>query len=257
MRKDYDVNKPVVNPKLVACMKQLKEQPTKENELAFFQELEQAIFLVPVKLDAKTKEQDGNQAVLEKGSTISFVGITNANNEYYLPYFTDWNELGKWLKQKDQQTLMLSFEEGKELVLKNEAYAGLVINPYTENFMYTRDMLSGAKKVVVEKETSVQIGIPAKYPTKLVDAVKELLPTLKSVSSAYLLYMVKEGEGSYLMIVDTTQKEVDFPTFGRLAPQYLDKGEFLDMVELQSAFGQNAVKNYKPFYKKKKAWFRR
>ena len=256
--KTIDVNKPVENPKLVESMQRLLKEPNQQNENDFMEQVVDAIFLSPVKID-NIIENEGNKITLEKDTKIQFIHFTDNDGKAFLPLFTDWNEIGKWSKEEGIQTLMLRMNDYKEMVSNNEIYSGVVINPYSENIMFSSQQLNTllGHKIKIEKATEVQIGEPAKYPTRLVDALKELFPKMKSIRSAYILYMVRGEERSYLMIVDTDTPDIDFPKIGSLAPQYLDKGELLDMVPLSDDFGRNATRNRNPFYKKKRSLFDR
>lgn len=64
-------------------------------------------------------------------------------------------------------------------------------------------------KKSMKKGETVMLGIPEKYPADIVDALKEYLPSLSSVKSAYLMLMIKNrNDKSYLLIVYTDDETV-------------------------------------------------
>ena len=66
--------------------------------------------------------------------------------------------------------------------------------------------------------------------------------------------MIKEGEKSYLLIVDADDAPAYFNVIGEAANPYIGKGMFLDMVPYNSEFGRKAAAG-KPFYKRSKGMF--
>lgn len=107
-----DVNKPVTNPELVKIMNKFLEERSAENEVLLIERIYHANFLVPIIFDGEIEN-----GVLKKGSTISFKLIANSLNESFIPAFTDWDELIKWSKNKEQ-TLISSYEDLKSMVTK-------------------------------------------------------------------------------------------------------------------------------------------
>ena len=113
------------------------------------------------------------------------------------------------------------------------------------------DLSGRSNPITVEKTTQVLIGEPADYPHGLVEAVRTLLKTMREVKKAWLLFMQKDGEQSFLIVVDFQgDHRKIFDAIGQAATSHLKPGQFIDMVPFGDGFGRNAVKNHKPFYKK-------
>ena len=169
----------------------------------------------------------------------------------FLPIFSDWLEITKW-KRKNLQTIILNITDCKFIVNDSDKYSGIILNPYGDNIAFSKEQVNNlfSEQQATKKETTVQIGEPAKYPTKMINNLKDYLSTLSSVSSAYLLYMIKDGEKSYLLIVDSDNPKKDFSEIGTLSSSYLDKNELLNIVPLNTQFGKEAVKDKMPFYTK-------
>ncbi|MDT8718003.1 enhanced serine sensitivity protein SseB [Clostridium sp. 19966] len=249
-----DVNKPVTNADLVSSMNVFFENKNAENELILIGEINKAHFLVPVIVDGKIKN-----GVIKKKTTISFKMITNTANENFFIAFTDWQELGKWSKNSEQ-TLILTYNELKEMVLKDIANVrGFVINPYGQNLIITPEAMEYFSKrkseVTIEKDTKILLGQPANYPDEMVKALTEFFKEHKEVNSCYLFWAHREDEnnGNLLLVVDFTgNKDELFPRIAAVAQNYLGQDEYIDMISIGTDFGKNVVKDVKPFYKKKR-----
>lgn len=261
-----DVNKPVTNPELVIAIKEMKESNTKECQDHVINEVMKAHFISPVNISpAPGPSSDSSEVVLKENTTINFNIIENTANQQFFLSFTDWQELGKWNKGENQQTLILTFDDLAAMVLDKKGNSeGFVINPYGENIIFNKTMIEalredkerrakgGVVEQVVKKDTTVQLGQPRIYPKEMVNAISNYLKKQKNVHAAYLQLMIKEGEQSYLVIVDFTgdRREL-FDGIANVAMSHLN-GMFIDLVPYDSDFGHNAINNIEPFYKKKK-----
>ena len=131
-----DVNKPLTNPELVNSMNTCLNEKTAENEAVFIEKIIKANFLAPIIFKGEIEN-----GVLKADSTISFKTITNSLNESFFLAFTDWEELGKWSKEKEQ-TLIVPYDDLKAMVLKdNTNIKGFVINAYGQNFLITPELM--------------------------------------------------------------------------------------------------------------------
>ena len=261
-----DVNKPVTNPALVSAIKKMRENETTENKDNVLNEVMQAHFISPVIISPRPEAPNqSSEVVLKEKTTISYHMVQNTENKSFFMAFTDWDALRKWQNNENQQTMIMTFDDFSAMVLnKNGNADGFVINPFGENITFTRSMIEplkaekdrrsngGVVEQVVKKDTKVQLGQPREYPHELVNAIITQLKKMKNVEAAYLQLMIKEGEQSYLVVVDFIgEKRVVFDTIAKVAMPLL-KGMFIDLVPFDSDFGHSAVKNIEPFYKKKK-----
>lgn len=247
-----DINKPVTNPDLVASMNRLKKTYNEGNERDFFHKLVTANFLAPVILTSKPTNNN-QKTVPKNGTTIDFLGITNSENESFLPTFSDWEELRKWHKGSTIQTVVMTFDDYKKMIANSSSWTGLALNPFGENLVLTKDQMTKISNTArIEKDESVIIGIPKDYPRKMVDAIKSCLPKLAQVSSVYLLTMVRNNtDESYLIVIDADGEENNvFKEVGNVARKYLNNDEKVDFVSLSDSFGKEVVKDHKPIYQK-------
>jgi len=264
-----DVNKPITNPELVAAIKVMNENNTQESQDNVINEVMKAHFISPVTIFPEPESLSGSSEVALKEKTkINFSIIENTANQQFILVFTDWEELGKWKKNENQQVLILTFDDLAAMVLNKEGnLEGFVINPYGGNITFNKNMIAALKEHkeqhktggvvehVVKKDTSVQLGEPRIYTREMVNAISNYLKKQKNVQAAYLQLMVKEGEQSYLIIIDFEgDRRKTFDGIANAAMSYLN-GMFIDLVPYDSDFGRSATKNIEPFYKRKKFGF--
>lgn len=178
-----DVNTPVTNPELVAAIKSMKESNTKESQDHVINEIMKAHFISPVIISPVPETLgDNNKVVLKEKTIIKFGIIENTANQQFFLAFTDWEELGKWHKVENQQTLILTFNDLAVMVLDEKGNSdGFVINPYGENVVFNKTMIrtlrdkkrnradGGVVEQVVKKDTTVRLGQPHIYPEEMVN----------------------------------------------------------------------------------------
>lgn len=245
-----DVNKPITNQKLVEIMHKIKNDNSKEVE--FLDELLKAKFLCPAIM--KLEENSGNsieKITLNEGTTIKLVGLSSEIGENYLMAFTDWTELRNWRNKANQQTLILSYDDYQGVILKdNSAYEGFVINPYGANIVLDKNSIENINQRFqqMKKGASVMLGLPKEYPYDMVEKLKIYFDKVKVVKTAYLLWMAREEEASYLLVLDFVGvPQTVFSQIANVCQPYL-KGKLLDMIPMNTVFGKSAIENQQPFY---------
>ncbi|MBR0385383.1 MAG: enhanced serine sensitivity protein SseB [Erysipelotrichaceae bacterium] len=267
---NIDVNKPVENPRLSELLKEYKncdDADRRELQEKIAEELAMnAHLLAIVDLDEdKIEKKDGNTAVFKEGSHISFAMLKGANNNDYLPVYTDWNAIGKneGYRNTRVNTFILSFDD---MAAITKGKAGIVINPFSDDFVITPEnvihikkhkdsITKGYSENVIEKETTVSIGDPADYPTEMVEAIRAYAKTNKNIDAIWLKLMIKEDERSYLLIVDSKgDMNTVFSSIAHAASPHNRSGLPIDMVPFADEFGMKCAKG-EPIYKRKKGLF--
>ena len=71
-------------------------------------------------------------------------------------------------------------------------------------------LLSIDNEQIIQKGESVMLGIPKEYPTDMVNKLKEYFVKMQNVDKAHLLWMVRDKESSYLLVLDS-----------KISPQHL------------------------------------
>ena len=252
-----DIIKQVTNPELVEAITALQSSPNTDTEKAFLDLLVTASFIVPMESDLKHDKPDSDRKItLEKDSIIELPMLIDAEEKPWHIAFTDWPSLRKWREIANEKVLVVPFSDFPAMILhENVRSFGLIINPNSHSLPVSKQLLahlSGRSiPVLVEEETQVVIGEPANYPHSLVDAVKALLKSMREVKRAWFLLMHRNGEQSFLVVVDFNgERSKIFDAIGKTASPYLESGQLIDMVQYGDAIGADAIKNNKPFYKR-------
>lgn len=244
-----NINEVTENQKLKGLLKKLYEDnnPELENEI-----LEEIIMKVNFLSYINSKQEDEN---------VSFNVLSTDDNKIYLPAFTDLEELSKWGIPTNINTLTLNFDNYVEIISENENIEGLVINPFGDTFILSREWLNELKdmkekrlkvnEIRIEANSKILIDEPKHYPTMMVDAIRECCDNLGNINKAWLLEMITEKEKSWLLVLDFDgDKNYIFSKISQAARNYLGN-MYLDMLAYEDDFARNSVQNHKEFYTKK------
>ena len=267
-----DVNKPVENPKLSSLFLELKSADDSRRPQireAIAEELAlNAYLLAVIHMDENNSvHKDDGTFELKKGATIEFE-MLKAGDTFFMPVFTDWNELlkceeyQKRYKEYSLQTLIVSFDDMAAITAGQK---GIAVNPFSDNLaigpqdvMHIKNhkdlVTKGSTEVTMAEDTTVQIGDPANYPTEMVEAIKKYAKKNKAINAIWLKLMTRDGEQSFLAIVDFVgDRKAVFGGIAEAARPFFN-GMYLDMVPYADNFGQQAAKG-DPFDKRKKGVF--
>ncbi|MBR2991270.1 MAG: enhanced serine sensitivity protein SseB [Solobacterium sp.] len=264
-----DVNKPVENPELSALFEERRSARQDQyndihNRIAKEIALH-AHLLAVIEMDPEVVKTEEGKAVIRKDTVLSFAMFTDKEGHVFMPVFTDWPSLyaGELYKDKAVQTLIVSFDD---IVAVTNGNAGAVVNPFTDNFVITPANLArmktqkeieqnGVSEQVIQKDTTVQIGDPADMPEEMVKAVTAYAGKDSSIQAVWLKLMIRDGEKSWLLIVDHTgDRNKVFKGIVDAAMPHNHSGMYIDMLEYRSTAGRNASRG-EPIYRKKKGLF--
>ncbi|MCL2085791.1 enhanced serine sensitivity protein SseB [Candidatus Saccharibacteria bacterium] len=253
-----DINTPVTNSELVAAMEAIQEEVNADTQDAYFEALKNARFLSPVTIEPRPELGDVEEkTTLQAGTKISFSCLTDSSGDTYLPVYTDWPALKQWRDVPDEQTMITSYDDISDMVLKDSNNVGFVINPYSHNIPVRRDVIGRinagpTSQWKTDKDTAVHIGVPANNPAVLKEAIVNHLKSQKNVKGAWLVLMEKNSEFSFLIVVDFIgDRQAIFNGIASVAVPKLRKGELIDMVPADSDIGRQVIRDYPPFYRSK------
>ena len=246
-----DVTKPIVNPRLSEALAALHRENTPANQDRALRELmTQAHLLAPVVLTPAPPPAVSGQIQL----------ISSQEGRPFFPAFTNWGELRKLCGPRDQQTLVLTFDDYASMLQRDSRAAGFVVDPFGDSLTLDRETVArlarqkaeGTPPVrqVIQKDTRVMLGDPAESPERMVEAICSAARELPAVKALYLRLMVREGEmePSYLVVVDQEgEQDAVFSAIAGAARPWLE-GKTVDLVPRSSRFGQDASKGVSPFY---------
>ena len=137
-----DQNKPVANPELTAAVERMNRENSRESREAVLDlVITTARFLAPVTITPAPEEQAGGQTALGQGTQIQFQLLANQEGQPFFPAFTGWEELRKLCGPKNQQTLVLTFDDYAAMVVRDVRAAGFVVDPFGACLSFDRAMV--------------------------------------------------------------------------------------------------------------------
>lgn len=164
-----DVTKPIVNPRLSEALAALHRENTPANQDRALRELmTQAHLLAPVVLTPAPSPAVSGQTTLEQNTAIQFQLISSQEGRPFFPAFTNWGELRKLCGPRDQQTLVLTFDDYASMLQRDSRAAGFVVDPFGDSLTLDRETVArlarqkaeGTPPVrqVIQKDTRVMLG---------------------------------------------------------------------------------------------------
>lgn len=198
--------------------------------------------------------------IAEKDTVINVATYADGR----VPVFTSTDRIfdGDVIKEEVKYMAMRGEDLFKAMKGKN-----FILNPYSkygkellageiDNLLKGPDEKEGLKKLSLEKDTTIQIGHPAIYPTQIVNSLVELFSRRPNVNAAYLGMVNFEKPGETPHYVFGMDMIGDVDSIAREAmpviKEFPSANEFVDFVNLQS---KGPVRDYLlttiPFYKKK------
>lgn len=138
---------PVSNPELIKAINKAKENPDQINSNRMLNEAVKAKYLIPIKMES-TIVMDGNKGYGDvEDANINFELLKANTGKIYYPVFTDLKEMQKCAVDKNQSSMVVSFDDLAALLLQPmNAIAGFVINPMGENICFSTQMIAAMKK---------------------------------------------------------------------------------------------------------------
>ena len=138
-------NKPLTNPELQAAVERMGRENSRESREAVLDiVISTARFLAPV-----TIVPAPGRDVPDQDAQIQFQLLANQDEKRFFPAFTNWEELRKLCGPKNQQTLVLSFDDYAGMVLRDKRAEGFVVDPFGTALTFDKAMM---EHLVVRKQ---------------------------------------------------------------------------------------------------------
>lgn len=147
-----DINKPVLNSELVQAIARMSQSNSREaRETMLDLVISSAQFLAPVTINPPPASEQVGQADLNQGTAIQFQLLPNQEGQPFFPAFTSWDELRRLCGPKNQQTIVLTFEDYAGMILRDNRAAGFVVDPFGACLSFDRAMV---EHLVLRKQQS-------------------------------------------------------------------------------------------------------
>ena len=279
MPEQKDPKAPVFNPKIKETIAAFKAENSPKNLNDILNELVRSPLLAPAVFDLQgqpaPKPGPDGRVQLPKDTKISLMMVTSPEGKHYYLGFSDWDAAHEWQAKQTkaaQQIVLLRFDDYANMIARNEAACGLVINPGDNSLRLERPLIESVKKqkdevahkiadAVAQREAhrihpgdKVTLVEPSILPDAMVDPICEILAGAPGVGSAYLSVMIVNGEArSYLLVLDGPKDEKLFASVAQAARPYLlsrEKKMDLNITTSISPLGQQGMQGSEPFYRK-------
>ena len=119
-------------PLLRAIARMQTENSRESREAVLDLIIAQAPFLAPADIVPETEGKE---------TARRFQLLTNQEGQPFFPAFTGWEELRKLCGPKNQQTLVLTFDDYAAMVLRDNRAAGFVVDPFGSCLSFDRAMI--------------------------------------------------------------------------------------------------------------------
>ena len=130
------------NQVLLSAVERMGRENSRESREAVLDlVISSARFLAPVEIDPPPEAGEEGQGRLGAGTSIQFQLLSNQAGQPYFPAFTSWEELRRLCGPKNQQTLVLSFDDYAGMILQDGRGAGFVIDPFGACLSFDRTMV--------------------------------------------------------------------------------------------------------------------
>ena len=130
------------NQVLLSAVERMGRENSRESREAVLDlVVSSARFLAPVEIDPPPEAGEEGQGRLGAGTSIRFHLLPNQEGQPYFPAFTSWEELRRLCGPKNQQTLVLSFDDYAGMILRDGRGAGFVIDPFGVCLSFDRAMV--------------------------------------------------------------------------------------------------------------------
>lgn len=204
--------------------------------------------------------KEGDQ-ILQQDTAVNIVSFPDGR----IPVFTSTDRIFDKGVIKEQVEYMQM--KGENLCRLAHG-ATFLLNPYSD---YGKELLPDeierllngtiltdtAKTLTIEKETRVQIGQPAKYPTDIVHSLRRLFSERPNVKAAYIGWIFNPDSGEpphYIFALDVDGDLQNLAQeVGSTAKQFLEQHEFVDFIKIDnsgSGISNYFLKQTEPFYKR-------
>ena len=200
------------------------------------------------------------QGMLKAGAELAFHPLQHDGREM-LPIFSSLRRLQNFIPEDAHYLAMktmdfLKLTQGATLILNPGSEYGKELTPSEVASILDGSLWQPIKTFVAEKELTVQLGQPARYPHALTDALSRLFKDLKNVEAAYLTHFYNPAQGDPPHTLIGIQATGNWNDIAGRAGIVLAGVEVPDPpVDFLHMSGMEGLEEYllttKPFYKRK------
>lgn len=161
------LKKPTIkNPDLVAAMADFKQSQNKQTEAEMLKQIQAASFIAPITLRSSLEDVEPDENG-QRQLQASLMAVSNKNGTKLFPAFTDWLEFLKWKNDPEAETMIITFDQYCDIMLKqNIDISGIVINPAETSIVVQKGKMAELKGVELPKAPAATHTITAMFGTE-------------------------------------------------------------------------------------------
>jgi len=199
-----------------------------------------------------------HNGVIQIGAKLAIQHL-EADGRILLPFFSSLPRLQATIREEREYLRLgvrpfFEMTRGATLILNPGGDYGKEFLPDEVSRLLDGSMFQPQERHIVERATQVLIGQPAKYPTRLAEALQSLYARLPKVRAAYLAQYFdpsRDKAPGLLVAIDAADDlESIISESGICAQGLIPDHDHLDFVQLQQSGLQSHFLQTKPFYKK-------
>lgn len=214
--------------------------------------------LVPAQWDKDPIRDKHGQMVFSPDTKFQLMVIADDAGEYYFPMFTSMEELRKWDKEGEVQSLVMTFDQYLPFVkVAQNDIKGIVIDPYSEDVPLTCEYILDIDKQkedeFQERNIDANDEFNLREPVANVEALTSQLKYLggryPEIKSIYLKERLVKGKPSHWFVMvdmDPENPELFRKMGTTCAP--VAKGKGMEFMFASTQQGQKIAKENEPIY---------
>ena len=148
----------VDNTELVNAIKAMRANFTNETQNKVINLALKATFFVPARIFKNTElvADKDNKVKFEDKQQARFLLISHPERGTYFPAYTSAELLKGFKTDQEYQSFAMRFADLANLTEKTPSVNGFVIDPDTDNLPFTKQILDGIKRVILEARKKAQ-----------------------------------------------------------------------------------------------------
>jgi hypothetical protein len=232
----------------------MKAATEPEHRAQFYRDLiESEILILPV-----GELPEIHNGAVQTGTKLALQHL-EADDRTLLPFFSSLTRVQAIIREEREYLKLgarpfFEMTRGATLVLNPGSDYGKELLPDEVSRLLDGTMFQPRERHVVERDTQILIGQPAKYPTKLVESLQRLYARLPNVRAAYLAQYFdpsRDKAPGLLIAVDASDDlESIISESGICAQGLTPDHDHLDFVQFQQSGLRVHFSQTKPFYKR-------
>lgn len=217
--------------------------------------------LVPAQWDKDPVKDNHGQMVFSPDTKFQLMVIADDEGNYYFPMFTSMEELRKWDKDEEVQSLVMTFDQYLPFVkVAQNDIQGIVIDPYSENVPlsceYIIDISEQKDSEFQARDIRADDEFDLREPVANVEAMISQLQYLgkryPEIKAIYFKERLVKGKPSHWFVMvdmDPENPEI-FRSMGTTCAP-VAKGKGIEFMFASTPQGEKIAQENQPIYQEK------